>query len=146
MVQISSIRSYTQQQRVHNLTVSDLHTYYVLAGSTPVLVHNCNTTVYRLQTDHPDSQRLLVDSDGNVSHQGGGTLYLNMSGDVSHSQEFRGGAGQLVAFDVPTSLVNEIRGAALPQRMPRGFAGSKRDWNIMRKNAPEILIQRYLQD
>ncbi|MFJ3216604.1 RHS repeat-associated core domain-containing protein [Kitasatospora sp. NPDC086801] len=40
-VQISSIRSYTQQQRVHNLTVSDLHTYYVLAGTTPVLVHNC---------------------------------------------------------------------------------------------------------
>ncbi|MFI7408879.1 polymorphic toxin-type HINT domain-containing protein [Streptomyces sp. NPDC049627] len=25
---------------VHNLTVSDLHTYYVLAGETPVLVHN----------------------------------------------------------------------------------------------------------
>ncbi len=43
-VQISSIRSYTQQQRVHNLTVSDLHTYYVLAGATPLLVHNCGGT------------------------------------------------------------------------------------------------------
>ncbi|MFD8723898.1 polymorphic toxin-type HINT domain-containing protein [Streptomyces sp. NPDC059629] len=32
-----------------NLTVQQLHTYYVLAGATPVLVHNCNggTTVYR---------------------------------------------------------------------------------------------------
>ncbi|MFI0370621.1 polymorphic toxin-type HINT domain-containing protein [Actinomadura sp. 1N219] len=29
-----------QDQRVHNLTVADLHTYYVLAGNTPVLVHN----------------------------------------------------------------------------------------------------------
>jgi RHS repeat-associated protein len=28
----------------YNLTVDDLHTYYVLAGSTPVLVHNCGTT------------------------------------------------------------------------------------------------------
>src|SRR5688572_25573435 len=26
--------------KVYNLTVGDLHTYYVLAGSTPVLVHN----------------------------------------------------------------------------------------------------------
>jgi RHS repeat-associated protein len=30
---------------VHNLTVAADHTYYVLAGNTPVLVHNC--TVYR---------------------------------------------------------------------------------------------------
>ncbi|MFW5420264.1 hypothetical protein J0910_26970 [Nocardiopsis sp. CNT-189] len=29
-------------QRVHNLTVADLHTYYVLAGSVPVLVHNAD--------------------------------------------------------------------------------------------------------
>ena len=27
-------------QPVHNITVQDLHTYYVLAGDTPVLVHN----------------------------------------------------------------------------------------------------------
>ncbi|MBC9731521.1 hypothetical protein H8R17_45120, partial [Streptomyces sp. TRM68367] len=26
-----------------NLTVQQLHTYYVLAGETPVLVHNCNS-------------------------------------------------------------------------------------------------------
>ncbi|MEJ8650735.1 polymorphic toxin-type HINT domain-containing protein [Streptomyces sp. MS1.AVA.3] len=32
----------TFRQRVHNLTVADLHTYYVLAGDTPVLVHNSN--------------------------------------------------------------------------------------------------------
>ncbi|MFJ4808987.1 polymorphic toxin-type HINT domain-containing protein [Streptomyces longwoodensis] len=39
-VQITAIQRWTQQSRVHNLTVSDLHTYYVLAGQTPVLVHN----------------------------------------------------------------------------------------------------------
>ncbi|WP_406113915.1 polymorphic toxin-type HINT domain-containing protein [Streptomyces sp. NBC_01014] len=27
---------------MYNLTVEQLHTYYVLAGATPVLVHNCN--------------------------------------------------------------------------------------------------------
>lgn len=28
--------------------------------------------------------------------------------------------------------------ARLPQRMPRRFDGSRREWNVMRKNAPEI--------
>ncbi|SER77570.1 RHS repeat-associated core domain-containing protein [Streptomyces sp. yr375] len=40
LVQITAIQRWTQQSTVHNLTVSDLHTYYVLAGDTPVLVHN----------------------------------------------------------------------------------------------------------
>ncbi|MFD5552232.1 HYD1 signature containing ADP-ribosyltransferase family protein [Streptomyces sp. NPDC127068] len=40
-VQITAIKRWTQQAAVYNLTVADLHTYYVLAGATPVLVHNC---------------------------------------------------------------------------------------------------------
>ncbi|NMO56350.1 sugar-binding protein [Actinoplanes sp. TBRC 11911] len=41
-VQVSAIERWTAPQaRVHNLTVSDVHTYYVLAGIAPVLVHNC---------------------------------------------------------------------------------------------------------
>ncbi|MCX4762128.1 polymorphic toxin-type HINT domain-containing protein [Streptomyces sp. NBC_01275] len=43
LVQITAVQRWTQQSTVHNLTVSDLHTYYVLAGGTAVLVHNCNT-------------------------------------------------------------------------------------------------------
>ncbi|WP_305070089.1 RHS repeat-associated core domain-containing protein [Micromonospora sp. HM134] len=34
----------TQPEVVHNLTVDTLHTYYVVAGTTPVLVHNCGTS------------------------------------------------------------------------------------------------------
>ncbi|GAA2444988.1 hypothetical protein GCM10010405_30550 [Streptomyces macrosporus] len=41
-VQITAVKRWTAHATVHNLTVSDLHTYYVLAGATPVLVHNCN--------------------------------------------------------------------------------------------------------
>ncbi|MEU0915691.1 polymorphic toxin-type HINT domain-containing protein [Streptomyces althioticus] len=44
-VQITAIERWTTPgTTVHNLTVSDTHTYYVLAGATPVLVHNCGTT------------------------------------------------------------------------------------------------------
>ncbi|MFC5826052.1 SpvB/TcaC N-terminal domain-containing protein [Nonomuraea insulae] len=39
-VQVDAISKRTAEQRVHNLTVDDLHTFYVLAGATPVLVHN----------------------------------------------------------------------------------------------------------
>ncbi|MEJ1202634.1 MULTISPECIES: polymorphic toxin-type HINT domain-containing protein [unclassified Streptomyces] len=39
---VSGNRAYTKPARTYNLTVDDLHTYYVLAGQTPVLVHNSN--------------------------------------------------------------------------------------------------------
>ncbi|MFF1681929.1 polymorphic toxin-type HINT domain-containing protein [Streptomyces sp. NPDC058256] len=42
LVRISAVGHRTESRTVHNLTVADIHTYYVLAGATPVLVHNCN--------------------------------------------------------------------------------------------------------
>ncbi|WP_228976392.1 RNase A-like domain-containing protein [Streptomyces sp. DH12] len=41
-VTVSENRAYIERARTYNLTVADLHTYYVLAGQTPVLVHNSN--------------------------------------------------------------------------------------------------------
>ncbi|WP_334521902.1 polymorphic toxin-type HINT domain-containing protein [Streptomyces sp. B21-105] len=40
-VQITAASHYTKRQRTHDLTIEDIHAYYVLAGATPVLVHNC---------------------------------------------------------------------------------------------------------
>ncbi|MBA8948541.1 polymorphic toxin-type HINT domain-containing protein [Actinomadura namibiensis] len=37
--------------RVYNLTVADLHTYYVLAGGTPVLVHNSGNGCFSTRTE-----------------------------------------------------------------------------------------------
>ncbi|MFJ9825685.1 ricin-type beta-trefoil lectin domain protein [Streptomyces sp. NPDC101160] len=43
-VQITKILRWTSQgATVHNLTVSDVHTYYVVAGASSLLVHNCGT-------------------------------------------------------------------------------------------------------
>ncbi|MEU4128652.1 colicin E3/pyocin S6 family cytotoxin [Streptomyces wuyuanensis] len=39
-VQINDVRHWTGLAPAYNLTVNGLHTYYVLAGETPVLVHN----------------------------------------------------------------------------------------------------------
>ncbi|MEV1062937.1 Hint domain-containing protein [Streptomyces sp. NPDC050263] len=47
LVQITAVQRWTAlDATVHNLTVSVVHTYYVLAGATPVLVHNCGTGSY----------------------------------------------------------------------------------------------------
>ncbi|WP_436845726.1 polymorphic toxin-type HINT domain-containing protein [Streptomyces shenzhenensis] len=39
-VVVTANRPFTRHARTYNLTVEGLHTYYVLAGKTPVLVHN----------------------------------------------------------------------------------------------------------
>ncbi|WP_371617591.1 polymorphic toxin-type HINT domain-containing protein [Streptomyces sp. NBC_00454] len=41
---VTATHNYPYAVTTHNLTVDDFHTYYVLAGATPVLVHNCKTS------------------------------------------------------------------------------------------------------
>lgn len=42
----TDVQRYRQLQPVYDLTIEGVqtHTYYVLAGNTPVLVHNCGPT------------------------------------------------------------------------------------------------------
>ncbi|WP_246835533.1 polymorphic toxin-type HINT domain-containing protein, partial [Micromonospora sp. MH33] len=42
-VSVKAVASRTELARVYNLSVADLHTYHVGAGSVDVLVHNCGT-------------------------------------------------------------------------------------------------------
>jgi Pretoxin HINT domain len=42
---IVAVRSFTGSHEMRNLTVANTHTYYVIAGTTPVLVHNCGGDV-----------------------------------------------------------------------------------------------------
>lgn len=41
-VTVAEVRNFHHYQTTYDLTVGTLHTYYVLAGQTPILVHNCN--------------------------------------------------------------------------------------------------------
>lgn len=43
-VRVLKVRRYTEPQSVNNLTVANLHTYYVVAGAASVLVHNTCAT------------------------------------------------------------------------------------------------------
>ncbi|MET8506659.1 RHS repeat-associated core domain-containing protein [Streptomyces sp. NPDC004787] len=39
-VVVDGVRDFGERQRTYDLTITGIHTYYVLAGETPVLVHN----------------------------------------------------------------------------------------------------------
>ncbi|MFC8079728.1 polymorphic toxin-type HINT domain-containing protein [Streptomyces sp. NPDC057307] len=39
-VQVKAVGRYTKRQTTHDLTINGIHTYYVVTGDTPVLVHN----------------------------------------------------------------------------------------------------------
>ncbi|WP_405692724.1 Hint domain-containing protein [Streptomyces sp. NBC_01185] len=54
---VAAVGRYTQRQTTHDLTVAGIHTYYVVAGATPVLVHNndpgCGVTAEALEEAWP---------------------------------------------------------------------------------------------
>ncbi|MFI2644170.1 polymorphic toxin-type HINT domain-containing protein [Streptomyces sp. NPDC018610] len=61
MDKVIDIRLAPASQRVWDLSVADLHTFYVLAGRTPVLVHNVDCPVY---TDvYPSGSGIVADLD-----------------------------------------------------------------------------------
>ncbi|MEV7773311.1 RHS repeat-associated core domain-containing protein [Kitasatospora sp. NPDC086791] len=73
---IQTVRNYPYAVTTHNLTVNLLHTYYVLAGATPVLVHNCGDEATVHLANYPDGrQHALItirDAEGELStHQFG---------------------------------------------------------------------------
>jgi hypothetical protein len=52
-VQVSAVEHDHREQTVHNLTVDTVHTYYVYAGETAVLSHNCGGGVGGAPGDAP---------------------------------------------------------------------------------------------
>ncbi|BCJ59918.1 hypothetical protein Jiend_33400 [Micromonospora endophytica] len=59
----------TRQGTAYNLTVADIHTYYVLAGNTPVLVHNTNcSTNAQILGDNLEASRVARPAETAAHH------------------------------------------------------------------------------
>jgi hypothetical protein len=110
-VQVQNTDTRTAHQRVHNLTVDDLHTYHVLAEATPVLVHNCNSAalhdvaniVHGLDNNvyfHYTSER---GHSGIMADDGGLRLRANSAGKVHVTQSM----GALARLSATSSLAVE---------------------------------------
>ncbi|MGW3020124.1 polymorphic toxin-type HINT domain-containing protein [Streptomyces longwoodensis] len=51
-VELTAVDAFNERRRTHDLTVEDVHTYYVEAGATPLLVHNCGERIYEAGGKH----------------------------------------------------------------------------------------------
>ncbi|MBS2546425.1 hypothetical protein KGQ19_06055 [Catenulispora sp. NL8] len=70
-VTVLAVGNYTGSMVTYDLTIDGLHTYYVEAGDTPVLVHNCGTSLNdRAGEDFTDAGRQQV-YDDNAAKNGG---------------------------------------------------------------------------
>ncbi|MEU8795544.1 polymorphic toxin-type HINT domain-containing protein, partial [Streptomyces sp. NPDC048643] len=71
-VSVRANRIYIGHARTYNLTVGDLHTYYVLAGQTPVLVHNAGGPGFDLDRyDRPGYSNYVLVDRNNVPYYSG---------------------------------------------------------------------------
>ncbi|MEE1782759.1 polymorphic toxin-type HINT domain-containing protein [Streptomyces sp. SP17BM10] len=92
---VRAVRNYPYVVTTHNLTVNLLHTYYVLAGATPVLVHNCGGSADdRAGLDFTDNGRQQV-YDANAA-KNGGTYKCDYCGRTVERRASRGPDGKAV--------------------------------------------------
>ncbi len=103
---VLAVRVHPGSADMWNLTVQQLHTYYVLAGTTPILVHNSGgddglVTVGRWMGTG-EYQKML--STGMVQPGGGGFSYVVHPSDPNAYISSRPGS-VYVEFDVPKSTL-----------------------------------------
>ncbi|MFI2504747.1 polymorphic toxin-type HINT domain-containing protein [Streptomyces sp. NPDC018972] len=108
-VQITAVERWTSPgTTVHNLTVSNTHTYYVLAGPSAVLVHNCGARVVDMDGNeiaNPDplASRLLEHVNTALAEWDAGAIGYS-------TKDFR-------RIDRNNSLANTIMGNILDKRV-----------------------------
>lgn len=97
IVRVTAVRNFTGSKEMRDLTVDAIHTYYVLAAGTPVLVHNVN----------PDSCPISMDeavSRGSAHVGGEGRIVASGSGGWQFIRHSTNEAGDQVVhiarFDV----------------------------------------------
>ncbi|WP_431921175.1 ricin-type beta-trefoil lectin domain protein [Micromonospora wenchangensis] len=132
LVQVTAVQRWTVlQARVHNLTVANTHTYYVMAGTTSVLVHNCegreSLSGSGYEWDHDESGSLLY---GEVDADGGLTLLADMKNSPVRGQVIFGRMMDSLGSKVRTingNLVDENK-AAFVAALASGHAPERAAW------------------
>jgi hypothetical protein len=87
-VTVTGVRSYVGSRLMYDVTVANTHTYYVLAGDTPVLVHNngtdCEHAVVGLQDVGDNSMAL-----NEFAFDRGGQMYTEWPGSGPWYDQFK---------------------------------------------------------
>lgn len=92
-VELTANRHFDKRQRTHDLTITGIHAYYVLADSTPLLVHNCDDDADLPGGDTPGEARVYLDP---VERHA--TIKVEAGGDSLHTE-------QVITGDTTTGAV-----------------------------------------
>ncbi|MFD7085683.1 polymorphic toxin-type HINT domain-containing protein [Streptomyces sp. NPDC059918] len=116
---VNSKRNYPYAVTTHNLTVNDFHTYYVLAGATPVLVHNCGSVDFAHGTSAESARNirdngLATDSARSNANRG---QYSRPGSFFTHQMSGNGSAEIQSAYEF--GLRKGRQSAVLIGRLPR---------------------------
>ncbi|MFI6830482.1 RHS repeat-associated core domain-containing protein [Kribbella sp. NPDC050241] len=138
-VRVVARTRYEAVARVHNLTVAGPHTYYVMAGATPVLVHNCGGEDEVAEAaKRSRAQGLSPDENATGDHtvferdaNGVVTRYQTFFKNDRHpagwqpGPRFRGTGGKHSGMSpplyYPKGRGQAIPGADVPDRIPPGY-------------------------
>ncbi|WP_223279781.1 polymorphic toxin-type HINT domain-containing protein [Streptomyces sp. SDr-06] len=129
-VPVQANRAFLKHTRTYNLTITDDHTYYVLAGATPVLVHNdCGDSfpIYRSPKTADKNFELEHGPNPDMQHAQGSNGFIYF-GEKSVAMEYQGRgpyASGLIRYDMHPSFLSVFEKA--PQRYDwQGPGGSPR--------------------
>jgi RHS repeat-associated protein len=106
---VQSVANRTAAARMYDLTVADIHTYYVLAGSTPVLVHNCGGEVPGHSANCACATGGTPRIPPNPNGRTGSPAHQNLAGQVAQDLRDQG-------FTVRTEVYIETPGGFKPYR------------------------------
>ncbi|MEO3830282.1 RHS repeat-associated core domain-containing protein [Actinomadura sp. B10D3] len=114
-IEITAVKIWTQHHHVHNLTVDTHHTYYVLAGTAPVLVHNCGLSNNRSEA----IQRIELKA---AANRGVSPVSLSEGAGMGGLREAIGGASD---FKWAVTMDDELK------VMPAYAGGGAGEWSRM---------------
>ncbi|WEH28921.1 polymorphic toxin-type HINT domain-containing protein [Streptomyces sp. AM 3-1-1] len=136
---VTALRHYKKHQRTYNLTVDVFHTYYVLAGETPVLVHNCAAPNIRISPAASDWA-----TKGAHMHVGSSEIRVFPNGDGGVGFEgIRLSNGMASARDVATArsaIMNnpELRADLIDKARSAMADMNDHNWGNSLNRAPEM--------
>ncbi|TDV48680.1 RHS repeat-associated protein [Actinophytocola oryzae] len=129
---VLAVTTHSQYARVYNLTVASLHTYYVLAGPAPVLVHNSPCDHVALGLQEAEGNPMALDEFGMET---GGATYSNWPGSGPWYKKLNtfleSGSKTRISFNL-TGIGNPRAAAAAGKSVdPSGFEGLT-NWELYR--------------
>nr|WP_232072752.1 polymorphic toxin-type HINT domain-containing protein [Phytohabitans flavus] len=122
---ITAVRNFVAARHMHNLTVADIHTYYVLAGNIPVLVHNDPMDPLSFGQGYTGRMDTFVSRGGNAGFE----IHVYHRGSevgIFGSQGFFNKHGLTGAPEgMPTGVYNTIRDTAITKMRAMGVIKPK---------------------